>query len=226
MQDHLQWPDRLYQIGICAVTTKKWAGQTDGFVPLFASVRNMSNYSLFRDSLYKESERCSYCKVESRISSSFMRLFVLLGNGDFMKPEEANVYREIQKNTEMAIKAIDALSDKAYEDDFALQISRQSLKYSDIRGKAMDKLLAAKAEPVHQNYLSDMMLKGAVQMNTLFNTSTSHLAELMIQGSNRGITEMCKILNHNPQGDTSAVELAKELMDFEEKNIAILKKYL
>ncbi len=72
-----------------------------------------------------------------------------------MKPEEANVYREIQKNTEMAIKAIDALSDKAYEDDFALQISRQSLKYSDIRGKAMDKLLAAKAEPVHQNYLSD-----------------------------------------------------------------------
>ena len=32
-----------------------------------------------------------------------------------MKPEEANVYREIQKNTEMAIKAIDALSDKAYE---------------------------------------------------------------------------------------------------------------
>lgn len=187
----------------------------------------MSKHTLFCDYLYKESESCSYCKVESRLSGrvSCGYLF-LLGNGDFMKPEEANVYREIQKNTEMAIKAIDALSDKAYEDDFALQISRQSLKYSDIRGKAMDKLLAAKAEPVHQNYLSDMMLKGAVQMNTLFNTSTSHLAELMIQGSNRGITEMCKILNHNPQGNTSAVELAKELMDFEEKNIAILKKYL
>lgn len=63
-------------------------------------------------------------------------------------------------------------------------------------------------------------------MNTLFNTSTSHLAELMIQGSNRGITQMCKVLNHNPQAAAMSMELAKELMDFEEKNIHILKKYL
>lgn len=147
-----------------------------------------------------------------------------------MKPEEINVYREIQKNAEMAIKAIETLSDKTYEDDFALQISRQALKYSDIRNRAMNKLLEAKAEPVHQNHLSDMMLKGAVHMNTFFDTSTSHLAEIMIQGSNRGITEMCKALNHNA-GDGAisrsyAVELAKELMDFEEKNINIMKKYL
>lgn len=149
-----------------------------------------------------------------------------------MKPEEINVYREVQKNAEMAIKAIETLSDKVYEDEFGLQISRQALKYSDIRNRAMNKLLEAKAEPVHQNYLSDIMLKGAVHLNTLFNTSTSHLAELMIQGNNRGITEMCKALNHNSQilsmqGKSSmAVELAKELMDFEEKNISILKKYL
>lgn len=147
-----------------------------------------------------------------------------------MKPEEINVYREIQKNTEMGMKAIEALSDKTYEDDFALQISRQALKYSDIRNRAVNKLLEAKAEPVHQNYLSDMMLKGAVHMKTLFDTSTSHLAEMMIQGSNRGIMEMYKVLNHNAghaaMSRCYAVELAKELMDFEEKNIGIMKKYL
>ena len=114
-----------------------------------------------------------------------------------MKPEEIFIYRDIQRNTEMAIKAIDTLSDKVYEDDFALQISRQSLKYSDIRRRAMEKLLAARAEPVHTNYMADFMLKSAIHINTLLNTSTSHLAELMIQGSNRGITDMCKSLNHN-----------------------------
>ena len=143
-----------------------------------------------------------------------------------MKPEEIFIYRDIQKNTEMAIKAIDTLSDKVYEDDFALQISRQSLKYSDIRSRAMDKLLAARAEPVHTNYMADFMLKSAIHMNTLLNTSTSHLAELMIQGSNRGITDMCKSLNHNATGDSMAMELARELMDFEEKNIEIMKRYL
>lgn len=143
-----------------------------------------------------------------------------------MKPEEIFIYRDIQKNTEMAIKAIDTLNDKVYEDDFALQISRQSLKYSDIRSRAMDKLLAARAEPVHTNYMADFMLKSAIHMNTLLNTSTSHLAELMIQGSNRGITDMCKSLNHNATGDSMAMELARELMDFEEKNIEVMKRYL
>lgn len=149
-----------------------------------------------------------------------------------MKPEEINVYREIQKSTENAMKAIETVSDKVYEDDFALQISRQALKYSDIRNRAVDKLLSAKAEPIHPNYLSDMVLKGGIHMNTLFNTTTSHLAELMIQESNKGITDMCRVLNRSPQitakqGSASmAVELAKELMDFEEKAIGILKKYL
>lgn len=143
-----------------------------------------------------------------------------------MKPEEIFIYRDIQKNAEMAMKAIDTLSDKVYEDDFALQITRQSIKYNDIRNRALDKLLSAKAEPVHENHIADFMLKSAIHMNTLLNTSTSHLAELMIQGSNRGITDMCKSLNHNAVGDSMAMELAMELMDFEEKNIEIMKRYL
>ena len=143
-----------------------------------------------------------------------------------MKPEEIFIYRDIQKSAEMAMKAIDTISDKVYEDDLALQITRQSLKYGDIRNRALDRLLAAKAEPVHTNYLQDIMLKGAIHMNTLLNTSTSHIAELMIQGSNRGITDMCKSLNHNATEQSMAVELAKELMDFEEKDIAVMKKYL
>ena len=63
-------------------------------------------------------------------------------------------------------------------------------------------------------------------MNTILNTSTSHIAELMIRGSNRGIIDMNKTLNRYPDAKGSAVELAKELMDFEEKNITRLKKYL
>lgn len=147
-----------------------------------------------------------------------------------MKPEEINVYREIQKTAEMALKAIETFEDKVYDKEFLRQISRQAIKYSDIRNKAVNELLNVKAEPVHQNYLSDFMLKGSIHANTFFDISTGHLADLMIQGSNRGLTEMYKVLKHNPQLQTlqcsHAVELAKELMDFEEKCIGVLKKYL
>lgn len=143
-----------------------------------------------------------------------------------MKKEDVSVYQGIQKNAEMAMKAIDTISDKVYDDGLALQIARQSLKYSDIRNRAMDKLLQGKAEPYKGSAFSEMMLKGGIEYNTLLNTSTGHIAELMIQGSNRGIVDMCKTLNRYPDLQGQAVELAKELMDFEEKNIERLKKYL
>ena len=113
-----------------------------------------------------------------------------------------------------------------YDDDLALQLSKQSLKYSQIHNKAMDKILEGKAEPYRTNNISQMMLVGGIHTNTMFNTSTSHIAELMIQGSNRGITDMCKALNHHERAENVSLEIAKELMDFEEKNIERLKKYL
>lgn len=143
-----------------------------------------------------------------------------------MKAEEVTLYKEIQRNTDMAMKAIDSIYDKVYDDHLALQISRQALKYSDIHNRAKDKLLQAKAEPHHPNHVSDLFLTGGIHAKTLLNTSTSHIAEMMIQGSNRGVTEMCKALNHNSGAGGYSVEMAKELMDFEEKNIERMKKYL
>ncbi len=143
-----------------------------------------------------------------------------------MLKQEINVYKEIQRNTEMAMKAIDTISDKVFDDKLAMQISRQSLKYAQIRNQAYDKLLEAKAQPYKSTYMENMMLTGGIQYNTLFNTSTSHIAELMIKGSNMGILEMNKVLNHNENAGEQALGLANSLLEFESKNIAKLKKYL
>lgn len=143
-----------------------------------------------------------------------------------MRKQEMNVYKEIQRNTEMAMKAIDTITDKVYDEQLALQISKQSLKYAEIRNQAYDKLLEAKAEPYKSSYMENIMLSGAIQYNTLLNTSTSRIAELMIKGSNMGVLSMNKVLNHNEDADEQAVALANRLIDFEAKNIERLKKYL
>lgn len=143
-----------------------------------------------------------------------------------MRKQEMNVYKEIQRNTEMAMKAIDTITDKVYDEQLALQISKQSLKYAEIRNQAYDKLLEARAEPYKSSYMENIMLSGAIQYNTLLNTSTSRIAELMIKGSNMGVLSMNKVLNHNEDADEQAVALANRLIDFEAKNIERLKKYL
>lgn len=143
-----------------------------------------------------------------------------------MTSQEVAVYKEIQRNTDMAMKAIDTISEKVYDDGFSQQLSKQSLKYSEIHTEASKQLMAAKASMYQGNALADAMLKTGIHYNTMLNTSTGHLAELMIKGSNNGILELEKVLRHNEGAGTMPVRLAKQLIDFEEKSIACLKEYL
>ena len=136
-----------------------------------------------------------------------------------MKSQEVAVYREIQRNTDMAMKAIDALAEKISNDSLAMQISRQSLRYSELHNAATKHLVEAKVDSYRSNYLADVMLKTGVQYNTMLNTSTGHIAEMMIKGSNNGILEMEKVLRKNEGAGEAPVALAKELIHMEEKNI-------
>lgn len=143
-----------------------------------------------------------------------------------MKKDDVKVLQEVQKNTDMAIKAIHSLNGKVYDNELAMEISRQGMKYADIYNRATDKLLEQKEKSYQSSGFQDIMLKGAITGNTMFNNSTGRIAEMMIQGSNRGLTDMWKIINHHENAGSVSMEIAKELMDFEEKNIEKLKKYL
>ena len=143
-----------------------------------------------------------------------------------MRNDDVRILQEVQRNTKMAMKAIDTISEKIYDDDLSMHVARESMKYADIYNKATDRLLDGRAPSYRETGFEDMMLKGGVRANTMLNTSTSHIAELMIQGSNRGLTSMWKAINHHENAGNTSMEVAKELMDFEEKNIERLKKYL
>ncbi len=143
-----------------------------------------------------------------------------------MKAQEEAVYREIQRNTEQAIKAIETVWDKVYDADLSMQISRQSLKYAQLKGAAMQALLDGSAELHRGNYLADMKLKAGIQCNMLLNTSTGHIAELMIRERNNGLLAMEKVLKKNGEAGEKPLALAREFMEFQQKSIGILKDYL
>ncbi|MDE6918070.1 MAG: hypothetical protein K2P39_14890 [Lachnospiraceae bacterium] len=143
-----------------------------------------------------------------------------------MKKDDQEILREVQKNTDRAIQAIDTLSEKVRDDALFQELSKEKLWYSVIQNKATDRLQSERADGYHNSTLQDMMQKGGIQMNTLTNCSTSRIAELMIQGSSRGITNIWKSMNHHQNSGNTSMEIAKELVDFEEKAISRLKKFL
>ncbi len=143
-----------------------------------------------------------------------------------MKQDDITILREIQKNTQMAMTTIDTLLDKTDDSEFTMSLSKQSLGYAKIHNDAVEKLVEEQSGTYRTNQIADIMLRGSVHMGTLTNVSTSHLADMMIQGSNRGLTNMYKAVKHNAMAQDMSVELAKELMDFEEKCIEKMKEYL
>ncbi len=143
-----------------------------------------------------------------------------------MTSQEVTVYREIQKNAEMGMKAIDTISDVVHDEALSMQLSRQSIKYSELYNEATKQLLEAKAEGYKSSALSDAMLRTGIHYNTMLNTSTGHIAELMIKGSTNGIIEMEKVLKHNEEAGERPVNLARKMIELEERNVERLKQYL
>lgn len=143
-----------------------------------------------------------------------------------MKQDDARILKEVQRNTEMGMTAIDTILDKIGDDEFSLQLSKQSLRYSEIHNKALDQILKNEGDVYRGSQIADMILRGSIHANTVLNISKEHLAEMMIQGSNRGITSMWKAMKHNQLATDDAVELARELVDFEEESIQRMKEYL
>lgn len=143
-----------------------------------------------------------------------------------MKKDDINLLKEIQRNTGMGLHALENLTSKVYDDGLALQLARQSFKYGELHDRARAQLLAARQRPEPENKVNRMMLSASLQANTLLDSTTSHLAEMMIRSSNTGLSNLWKSMNHNSQAGEQSTRLAKELMDFEESSVRELKKYL
>lgn len=143
-----------------------------------------------------------------------------------IKNEEIDVLHESCRNTRMALEAIDTVLNKVYDEDLAYDLNCQAGKFREMERKIHRTMQKEGITPKEGSRMEKAMLWSSIQANTLMNTSTGHVADMLIQGNTRGITELMKATHNNKVVGSYANELANELMDFEEKNIEKLKSYL
>ncbi|MGN1197382.1 MAG: hypothetical protein ACI4TA_07270 [Acetatifactor sp.] len=143
-----------------------------------------------------------------------------------MTSQEITVYREIQKNADNIIKAIDTVSDKVYDDALYMQLTRQSLKCAQLYNKASEKLLEGKADYFRSGALKDIKLKTGLQYQTLLNTSTGHIADLLLRGCTNEILDMERTIKKNPDVGEECRTLAKQMKEIQENYVRRLKHYL
>jgi hypothetical protein len=63
-------------------------------------------------------------------------------------------------------------------------------------------------------------------MNTLMHPEDSSIAQMVIEGSTMGVTQMTKLIHSKPNADGTSMEIAKEFVKREEENIEVMKNFL
>lgn len=144
-----------------------------------------------------------------------------------MQSQENNqLINEIYRATKMGQQAINAVLPRVSNPKLREKIESQGNAYGRIAAKSYRMLSERQVEPEKESMMQKVGLWGSVQMNTMIDRSSTHIAEMMINGSNMGITDITKKLNDLPKADAGARELAEEYLHCEEKHIESMKKYL
>lgn len=140
---------------------------------------------------------------------------------------ELNILDEINKGATMGIDAIKDIKPKVQDRNFLEMLDIEENKYQTISTKVNDmyKKFSDK-EPHTPNAMEKTMASWGIEMKTLTDDTTSKLAELLVKGTNMGIIEGRRLLNHNPNASGEVHSLLEEFVTMQEDSVQTLKKYL
>ena len=136
------------------------------------------------------------------------------------------ILNQVNQGIKMGMDSISNVSEKVQDSRLKDELLFQYDKYNEILNEVNDELTNYDDFPKDLNPMQKAMGWMGVEMNTLTDKSNSKIAELMIQGTNMGIIEGVKLLNHNPDTDQPIKDILNKFIDFQQNNVEQLKKYL
>lgn len=136
------------------------------------------------------------------------------------------VLKEVCKGVKMGMDAISYILDKTDDEHFKNTLNHEYSMYNNILEKVDDAYSNYGEKPGDANLKDKAMLWYGIQMNTIKDTTSSKLAELLVQGTNMGIIEGRRLLNHNEGLDTDVDKLLNDFVSFQEESVEKLKQYL
>ena len=134
----------------------------------------------------------------------------------------------VYKNVKMASDSILNVMPKVKNEQLKSQMTVELSAFEAFASRAA-KLLADEGKtPEEDGVLAKLGAKWGTIMNTMMDQSTSHLAEMMIEGATMGVTDLTREIREVENRDVSesALRLARDVCAFEEKIIEEMKNYL
>lgn len=130
------------------------------------------------------------------------------------------------KNTRMASFAIDCIIDKIEDNKLEELLRKQNDFYLD----TTEELEKIAEEYNHKPIDINIFLKGSsfasINMKTMMDNSTAHIAEMLVQGTTMGITDMIKSQGEFKVDNHKLMKISNSIVASEEKFVESLKDFL
>lgn len=144
-----------------------------------------------------------------------------------MKEKESiNVLDELNKGACMGIDAINFIFDKIDSKELKKVLNKQCDEYKMITDKISNLYPEySKKEPHETSAMNKVMTWYGIEIKTMMDKSDSKAVELLLQGTNMGIIEGRRLLNHKDT-DPEVENLIEEYITMQERAYDTLKEYL
>ncbi len=133
----------------------------------------------------------------------------------------------IYQNSEMGVDTLKQLIDIVEDEKFKNELRSELEEYQEIQSEAKRIIEKNDEHKKGISKLDKLETYIAINMKTLKDKSNTHIAEMLIVGSNMGVCNAIKnIRKYKGEVDDDIICLMDRLLDTEENNIVELKKYL
>ncbi|HBR32540.1 MAG TPA: hypothetical protein DD733_10715, partial [Clostridiales bacterium] len=130
----------------------------------------------------------------------------------------------LHKNSQVGLFTLPKLNEMSENPEFKKVLNQHENEYKNIYYDA--ERLSDKYPLIDMSAIAKAKTRMMLNLNTLTDKSSSHLAEMLIMGSTAGVIDMTKSLREYPHAPKASRELAQNLLETEQKNIDVMKGFL
>ncbi len=134
--------------------------------------------------------------------------------------------QDIYSSSKMGVEAIAKLLPKVNNQDFKNTLSSQLTSYQSFVSDATARLMQLNISPKDATLMQKLPAEFGIAKETAKDPTDSKIAQLMINGSVMGITDMKKAVSSNANASADTLTLTENVITFHEQSINNLLQFL
>ena len=144
------------------------------------------------------------------------------------KSVTAALLDRMYKNVKMGADSIINIMPKVESEELRTELTSELNTLEGYADRIKKMLSDEGAEAKEEGIVSRLSAKMGMAMNTMMDSTTSHIAEMMMEGYTMGITDMTKDIREyeNTKASEASLSLAREIVAYHESAFSKMKEFL